>query len=286
MKERESLNGQAVSGLIEAGARMPVYFLCHGAGPWPWVPEMLDWHALMTEGLRNIPRQLARKPRTVLLISAHWEEPVFTVQSAAHPGMLYDYGGFAPHTYDLHYRASGSPELAGRVQQLLAQAGEDARADKQRGYDHGMFVPMAVIYPQADVPVLQLSLRSNLNAAQHLAVGRALAPLRDEGVLIIGSGSSYHNMRSFGPVGRAPSKLFDDWLAETLMQMTPLGRSQRLAAWERAPGARVAHPREEHLLPLMVVVGAAEQDQARRVYFEEAFMGSATLSSYCLGARA
>lgn len=286
MKERESLNSQAVSGLIEAGARMPVYFLCHGAGPWPWVPEMLDWHALMAEDLRNIPRQLACKPRAVLLISAHWEEPVFTVQSAAHPGMLYDYGGFPPHTYDLHYRASGSPELAVRVQQLLAQAGEDARADKQRGYDHGMFVPMAVIYPQADVPVLQLSLRSNLNAAEHLAVGRALAPLRDEGVLIIGSGSSYHNMRSFGPVGRAPSKLFDDWLAETLMQMTPAARSQRLAAWERAPGARVAHPREEHLLPLMVVVGAAEQDQARRVYFEEAFMGSATLSSYCLEAGA
>jgi aromatic ring-opening dioxygenase catalytic subunit (LigB family) len=143
-------------------------------------------------------------------------------------------------TPNLHYRAPGSPELAGRVQQLLAQAGEDVRADEQRGYDHGMFVPMAVIYPQADVPVLQLSLRSNLNAAEHLAVGRALAPLRDEGVLIIGSGSSYHNMRSFGPVGRAPSKLFDDWLAETLMQMTPAARSQRLADWERAPGARGA----------------------------------------------
>lgn len=286
MEEREGLGSQAVSGLMVAGARMPVYFLCHGAGPWPWVPEMHDWHALMAEGLRNIPRQLVHRPRAVLLISAHWEEPVFTVQSAAHPGMLYDYGGFPPHTYSLHYRAPGSPELAGRVQQLLAQAGEDTRADEQRGYDHGMFVPMAVIYPQADVPVLQLSLRSNLNAAEHLAVGRALAPLRDEGVLIIGSGSSYHNMRSFGPVGRAPSKLFDDWLAETLMQMTPATRSQRLADWDRAPGARTAHPREEHLLPLMVVVGAAEQDLARRVYFEEAFMDSATLSSYCLQAGA
>ena len=172
MEEREGLGSQAVSGLMVAGARMPVYFLCHGAGPWPWVPEMHDWHALMAEGLRNIPRQLARRPRAVLLISAHWEEPVFTVQSAAHPGMLYDYGGFPPQTYNLHYRAPGSSELAGRVQQLLAQAGEDVRADDQRGYDHGMFVPMTVIYPQADVPVLQLSLRSNLNAAEHLAVGR------------------------------------------------------------------------------------------------------------------
>jgi aromatic ring-opening dioxygenase catalytic subunit (LigB family) len=181
--------------------------------------------------------------------------------------MLYDYGGFPPHTYDLHYRASGSPELAGRVQQLLAQAGK-TRADKQRGYDHGMFVPMAVIYPQADVPVLQLSLRSNLNAAQHLAVGRALALLRDEGVLIIGSGSSYHNMRSFGP-GRAPSKLFDDWLAETLMQMTPAARSQRLAAWERA-SARAWRIRGG-ASAAVDGGGAAEQDQARRVYFEEAF---------------
>ena len=115
MEGRESLNSQAASGLMEAGARMPVYVLCHGAGPWPWVPEMHDWHALMTEGLRNIPRQLVRRPRAVLLISAHWEEAVFTVQSAAQPGMLYDCRGFPQHTCNLHYRAPGSPELAGRV---------------------------------------------------------------------------------------------------------------------------------------------------------------------------
>ena len=276
--------GASVSVPMNSDGRMPAYFLCHGAGPWPWVPEMRDWHAQMAAGLRDIPRQLRCTPRAVLLISAHWEEPVFTVQSAAQPGMLYDYGGFPPHTYSLHYRSPGAPELASRVLQLLAHSGIQAHADGQRGYDHGMFAPMAVIYPQADVPVLQLSLRSDLNAAEHLALGRALAPLRDEGVLIIGSGSSYHNMRTFGPIGRAPSKLFDDWLAETLMQVTPAERSQRLADWQAAPGARMAHPREEHLLPLMVVVGAAEQETARRVYFEEAFMNSATVSSYRLQA--
>lgn len=287
MHEHESLSSQrGGKGRVEEGSRLPVYFLCHGAGPWPWVPEMRDWHAQMAAGLRDIPRQLGRKPKAVLLISAHWEEPVFTVQSAAQPGMLYDYGGFPPHTYSVQYRSPGAPELASRVQQLLAQAGIEVSEDSQRGYDHGMFAPMAVIYPQADVPVLQLSLRSNLNATEHLAVGRALAPLRGEGVLIIGSGSSYHNMRTFGPMGRAPSSMFDDWLAETLMQVTSAERSQRLAQWEQAPGARVAHPREEHLLPLMVVVGAAEQDEARRVYFEEAFMDSATVSSYCLQGRA
>lgn len=287
MHKHESLSSQrGGKGRVEEGSRLPVYFLCHGAGPWPWVPEMRDWHAQMAAGLCDIPRQLGRKPKAVLLISAHWEEPVFTVQSAAQPGMLYDYGGFPPHTYSVQYRSPGAPELASRVQQLLAQACIEVSEDSQRGYDHGMFAPMAVIYPQADVPVLQLSLRSNLNATEHLAVGRALAPLRGEGVLIIGSGSSYHNMRTFGPMGRAPSRLFDDWLAETLMQVTSAERSQRLAQWEQAPGARMAHPREEHLLPLMVVVGAAEQDEARRVYFEEAFMDSATVSSYCLQGRA
>ncbi len=286
MGELERLGQQADFAAKEAEARLPVYFLCHGAGPWPWVSEMQDWHAQMAAGLRDIPRQLGRKPRAVLLISAHWEEAEFTVQSAAQPGMLYDYGGFPPNTYSLHYRSPGAPELAEHVLHLLARAGIKVREDSQRGYDHGMFAPMAVIYPQADVPVLQLSLRSSFSAAEHLAAGRALASLRDEGVLIIGSGSSYHNMRTFGPSGRGPSKLFDDWLAETLMLVTPAERSQRLSAWEQAPGARMAHPREEHLLPLMVAVGAAEQDAARRVYFEEAFMDSATVSSYCLSSEA
>ncbi|WP_120967538.1 class III extradiol ring-cleavage dioxygenase [Comamonas sp. lk] len=265
-------------------SRMQVYFICHGAGPWPWVAEMQAWHAQMADALRDIPRQLGRRPRAVLLISAHWEEPVFTVQSAQQPGMLYDYGGFPAHTYQVQYRSPGSPALAQRVERLLEQGGIAVRQDGQRGYDHGMFAPMQIIYPEAQVPVVQLSLRSNLNAAEHLAMGRALAALRDEEVLIIGSGASYHNMRTFGTAGHVPSKRFDDWLAQTMLQTTPAERSQRLADWESAPGARTAHPREEHLLPLMVVVGAAQQDAAQRVYFEERFMESATLSSYCLGA--
>ncbi|MEG0053099.1 MAG: class III extradiol ring-cleavage dioxygenase [Comamonas sp.] len=265
-------------------SRMPVYFICHGAGPWPWVAEMQAWHAQIADALRDIPRQLGRRPRAVLLISAHWEEPVFTVQSAQQPGMLYDYGGFPAYTYQVQYRSPGSPALAQRVERLLEQGGIAVRQDGQRGYDHGMFAPMQIIYPEAQVPVVQLSLRSNLNAAEHLAMGRALAALRDEEVLIIGSGASYHNMRTFGTAGHAPSKRFDDWLAQTMLQTTPAERSQRLADWESAPGARTAHPREEHLLPLMVVVGAAQQDAAQRVYFEERFMDSATMSSYCLGA--
>lgn len=267
-------------------SRMPVYFICHGAGPWPWVAEMQAWHAQMAQSLRDIAQQLGRRPQAVLLISAHWEEPVFTVQSAPQPGMLYDYGGFPPYTYQVQYRSPGSPALAQRVQQLLEQGGIAVHLDSQRGYDHGMFAPMQIIYPDAQVPVVQLSLRSNLNAAEHLALGLALAPLRDEDVLIIGSGASYHNMRTFGTAGHAPSKRFDDWLAQTMLQATGAERSQRLADWESAPGDRMAHPREEHLLPLMVAVGAAQQDAAQRIYFEEQFMESATLSSYCLSAGA
>lgn len=263
--------------------RMPVYFICHGAGPWPWVAEMQDWHAQMAASLRDIPRQLGALPQAILLISAHWEAAEFTVQSVVQPCMLYDYGGFPPHTYQVQYPSPGSPALAQRVQQLAQQGGIAVQADHQRGYDHGMFAPLQIIYPHAQVPVVQLSLRRSLNAAEHLALGRALAPLRDEGVLIMGSGSSYHNMRTFGVAGHSPSQLFDDWLAETLLYSSAAERSQRLAYWEQAPAARIAHPREEHLLPLMVVIGAAESDAAQRVYFEESFMGSATLSSYRLG---
>ena len=152
-----------------------------------------------------------------------------------------------------------------------------------RGFDHGMFAPMAVIYPRADVPVLQLSLKTGLAPADHLALGRALAPLRDEDVLIVGSGLSYHNLRAFGPAARAPSAAFDAWLESTLAMSDAATRSGTLAAWERAPAARLAHPREEHLVPLMVAVGAAESEAATRVYHEREFFGGITVSSYRLG---
>lgn len=275
---------KAVPDAVAAsGARMPTYFISHGGGPWPWVPEMQAMHGELAKALRDIPRQLGRTPKAILMISAHWEAPVFTVQTAAQPGMLYDYRGFPEQTYQVQYKAPGSPELAQRVTQLLGAAGIEVREDTQRAYDHGMFVPLHIIYPEANVPVVQLSLRTGLNPAEHLALGQALAPLRDEDVLILGSGQSYHNMHTYGMAGRAPSKQFDDWLAETMLQLSPQERSQRLADWESAPSARIAHPREEHLLPLMVVVGTAQQEAATRVYFEQVFMDSATVSSYRLG---
>lgn len=264
--------------------KLPTYFISHGGGPWPWMPEQLDGpYRHLAESLRQMPQQVASQPKAVLMVSAHWEEPVFTVMANAAPTMVYDYGGFPPHTYHVQYPAPGSPPLAQRVQDLLEGSGIDARQDAVRGFDHGMFSPMAVIYPEANVPVVQLSLKRGLDPLEHLALGRALAPLREEGVLIICSGLSYHNLRAFGPVAKQPSAAFDGWLQRVLIGGAPQQREKDLNNWEFAPAARQAHPREEHLLPLMVAVGAAELEPAKLVYHEDNFMGGLTVSSFMFG---
>jgi aromatic ring-opening dioxygenase catalytic subunit (LigB family) len=236
--------------------------------------------------LKDLPRQVGGKPKAVLSVSGHWEEREPAVMSGAHPPMVYDYGGFPEHTYHIRYPAPGSPEVAARVQALLQSAGFPARLDPARGFDHGTFAPLAAIFPEADVPVLQLSLRRDLDPAAHLAMGRALAPLRKEGVLILGSGLSYHNLRMMGPAAADPSRRFDAWLRETLLASTPEERTRRLIGWSQAPAARAAHPREDHLIPLMVAVGAAEGEGGTLVYHEDGFMGGVTASSFRFGAAA
>jgi aromatic ring-opening dioxygenase catalytic subunit (LigB family) len=240
----------------------------------------------LATSLADIPRQIGRRPDAILMISAHWEEPVFTVMGHPHPPMIYDYGGFPPHTYQVHYDAPGAPVLARRVQALIEAAGLPTRIDPERGFDHGMFSPMAVIYPRADVPVVQLSLRRGLDPAEHIALGRAIAPLRGENILIIGSGLSYHNLRAFGPQAREASKAFDDWLCHATLDATGQPRTERLLQWSAAPAARIAHPREEHLIPLMVAAGAAENEAGERVYHEDAFMGGISVTSLRFGAAA
>lgn len=266
-------------------SRLPTYFISHGGGPWPWMKkEMGPTYDKLAASLADMPRQIGRKPSAILMVSAHWEAPAFTVQGNPKPPMIYDYGGFPAHTYEVHYDSPGSPELAQRVQSLIAAAGLPVQIDPERGYDHGMFSPMAAIYPQADVPVVQLSLRRGLDPAEHLALGRAIAPLRDENVLIVGSGLSYHNLRNFGPQAHGVSKAFDDWLDEAVVKSDAAGRSAQLLDWASAPAARMAHPREEHLIPLMVAVGAAESEAGERVYHEDAFMGGLVVSSFRFGA--
>ena len=242
--------------------RMPVVYLPHGGGPWPWI-EMVDRgeHASMSaylDGLRALP---PTKPKAVLVISAHWEAAVPTVMTSTQPPMLFDYYGFPEHTYKLSWPAPGEPALAARVQALLAEAGIATATDGERGFDHGTFVPLKLVYPDAEIPTVQLSLQVGLDPARHLAIGRALAPLRDEGVFIVGSGSSYHNLRKFGdPRAQADAGAFDTWLG-TAATAEAAARDASLTAWTEAPSARAAHPREEHLLPLMVIAGAAGVDR-------------------------
>lgn len=254
---------------------MPTVYVPHGGGPWPFVDvgfgDPDEWQRLRDylAALASVPPE---KPRAVLVVTAHWEEPRPTVSSSAAPPMLYDYGGFPPAAYALSWPAPGDPGLAAEVCALLESAGIASAANPTRGFDHGTFVPMKLAYPMADVPCVQLSLVRGLDPLAHLAIGRALEPLRNQGVFIVGSGSSYHNMQGFG-VGAAlaASVEFDSWLRAVVV----LSRAEREAAlvdWANAPSARRCHPREEHLLPLMVVAGAAGGDLPS-VSFSDRVMG-------------
>lgn len=243
--------------------RMPVAFVPHGGGPWPFadlgVPKAEhDALAGYLDQLRLLP---ATPPKALLVVSAHWEERVPTVMTSPKPPMLFDYYGFPDATYQLSWPAPGAPAIASRVRELLAAAGFESAEDDQRGYDHGTFVPLMLTYPKADIPTIQLSLKAGLDPKEHLALGRALAPLRDEGVFIIGSGMTFHNMRAFrSRGGGSDAETFDAWLRETTTAEADV-RDQGLAEWAKAPAARGAHPREEHLLPLMVIAGAAGKDR-------------------------
>jgi len=263
--------------------RLPVYFISHGGGPWSYMDDpSRAAYAKLEAALAGMPRQIGITPKAVLMISAHWEEPRFTLTSSPKPPMIYDYGGFPDYTYHIHYDAPGDPALAARVKALLEASGIAAQLDPERGFDHGAFTPLNVIYPNADVPVVQLSLKTGLDPATHLGMGRALSSLRDEGVLIVGSGLSYHNLREFfSPRAWGPSKEFDAWLNGALLGGSSADRGKLLTAWKSAPSARAAHPREEHLLPLMVAVGAAGDDIAELTYHEKDFLGGITVSSYC-----
>ena len=244
-------------------SRLPTIFLPHGGGPWPFVdlglpPEEVASLTAYLQGLSALPQA---RPEALLIISAHWEEPVPTVMSGPAPPLLFDYFGFPPEAYQLTWPAPGSPSLASHVRDLLGAAGFATAEDRTRGYDHGTFVPLKLGWPDADIPVVQLSLKRGLDPVEHLAIGRSLAPLRDEGVFILGSGMSFHNLRAIGDPRAAPvSETFDAWLRQATASDAE-SRDRALASWTNAPGARSAHPREEHLLPLMVVAGAAGTDR-------------------------
>ena len=244
--------------------RTPTYYIPHGGGPcffMDWSPPD-TWNTLGA-WLRALPSELETPPVALLVVSAHWVEEEFTILSKPEPELFYDYYGFPEHTYELSWPAPGAPEFLPKLRRLLDAAGIPYASDPERDFDHGVFIPGLLSFPQADVPVLQISLRSGFDPAAHLALGEALAPLRDEGVLIVGSGMSFHNMRVFhyGDNDLIPSsEEFDVWLREAVAGTSPEERARLLTDWERAPGGRFAHPYEDHLLPLMVTAGAAGTD--------------------------
>lgn len=247
--------------------RQPSFYIPHGGGPCFFMPDPAGTWAGMATFLKGLRNELPEQPKAILVISGHWETDGFRLTGSTNPSLLFDYYGFPDYTYELRYDAPGTPDLAERTADLLRASGFSAALDDQRGYDHGVFVPMKVAFPEATIPIVQMSLDRSLDPELHGAAGAALASLRDEGVLILGSGMSFHNMRGYGdPRFTTPSLAFDHWLRDAVQQPGP-ARRQALAQWQQAPAGRLSHPREEHLLPLMVAAGAAE-GPGRRVYGE------------------
>ena len=248
---------------------MPTWFIPHGAGPcffMDWNPS--DAWNKTGKFLKDLPSTLPAKPKAILMISAHWMESTISLTGAQNPELIYDYHGFPSHTYDLQYPAEGHPAFAQEIVETLVSSQIKAKIDASRGFDHGMFIPMLLMFPKADIPVIQLSLHSNLDPQTHFNLGVALEKFRDQGVLVIGSGMSFHNMRGYGQPAFGPiSDEFDEWLAE-VVESDPVKRNQALIDWANAPSARLCHPpgQEEHLLPLMVVAGAASKEQGYKVF--------------------
>lgn len=266
--------------------RLPTYFLSHGGGPWPWLKaERGSMYDRLEASLHDVRRELGEAPRAVLMVSGHWEADHYLLSSSANPPMVYDYGGFPEHTYRIRYDAPGDPALAGTVSAMLERGGISSGLDPQRGFDHGTFTVMHTMYPDADMPLLQLSVNANYDPAEHIKVGKLLTPLRDQGVLIVGSGFSFHDTRAMrSGAGKEASAAFDRWLGHTLLDVPADERQRELLQWTEAPAARLAHPQEDHLIPLMVAVGAADGDAGTRVYHQQDFMGMITVSSYRFGA--
>ena len=250
-----------------------IVFFSHGGGPLPILGDA--GHKAMVDFMHRLPSQLGR-PDAILVISAHWEEGAATLLGSYTPPMLYDYYGFPDEAYEITYPAPGSPDLANRIAGLLRKCNIPARIDPQRGFDHGLFVPLKLMYPHADIPSLQLSLLRGLDPAAHIALGKALRELMHENILVVGSGFSFHNMRAFTWQGTSvpdpANDAFQHWLIEVCTgPMSQSERERRLIEWEKAPSARYCHPREEHLLPLHVCFGMS--DKPATTVFDDHILG-------------
>lgn len=250
-----------------------IIYFSHGGGPLPILGD--ESHKAMIEFMKDLPAQ-TKRPEAIIVISAHWEENVATLLGAPTPTMFYDYYGFPDEAYKIVYPAPGHPELAERISKLLNKNHIPTHIDLQRGFDHGLFIPLNLMYPDASIPALQLSLLRGLDPSAHIALGKGLRELVTENILIIGSGFSFHNMRAFSWQGKndpdRDNDNFQNWLVDVCCEPIPHSeRETHLVNWENAPGARYCHPREEHLLPLHVCTGMASQ--AAELVFDDYILG-------------
>jgi len=256
------------------------------------LPSLFVSHGAPTLSLEDVPAraflaglgQTMPRPRAILVASAHWETASPEISTATKPETIHDFSGFPPELYRMNYAAPGAPDVAAQAMALLDKAGLGTAADPQQGLDHGAWVPLRLMYPAADIPVAQISIQPHLGAAHHIALGRALAALRREDVLIIGSGGAVHNLRTlrYGSHDTIPdwARHFDDWLAAHL----ETGDDAALGDYRRlAPNAAQAHPRDEHLLPVFVAYGAGGA-AARGTRIHTSFThGSLSMAAYSFG---
>ncbi len=246
--------------------KLPTFYIPHGGGPWHVMDDAFGdpvGYSHLREYLENIGNQYNKRIQAILAISAHWEEDLPTIHFGSNPPLLYDYYGFPESTYHLDWHAPGNPKLAERIENLLKTIGFTTKREYKRGFDHGTFVPLMIAFPKSEIPIVQLSLVKTLDPEAHINLGKALEPLRNEGVLIIGSGMSYHNMRGFmsGETNTIiNSEKFDNWLLKTVSNTDINERNTALMNWQKAPAALECHPRSEHLVPLFVIAGAAGDD--------------------------
>lgn len=255
---------------------LPSLFVSHGA------PDLALADLPAARFLAELGESLPR-PRAILVVSAHWERPVPAITTSPAPATIHDFLGWPRELYGLRYPAPGAPWLAERVAGLLAEAGLPLAADPARGLDHGAWVPLRLGWPAADIPVAQLALIRGGDARAHLALGRALAPLRAEGVLVLGSGAAVHNLGTLAPEGTPPpawARAFDAWLAEALAA----GVHEALCQFPATPPtARAAHPSPEHLMPLFVALGAGGEDGAAVRLHDSWSYGSLSMAAYAFG---
>ena len=252
---------------------LPTLFLSHGS----------PMHAIQPGAVRSVWESLGRalpRPKALLIASAHWETNIPAFTAGAKPETIHDFYGFPKPLYQIQYPAPGAPEVALRAIQLLEKENLKAVADPQRGLDHGAWSPLLYMYPDADVPVVQASIQTPLGPAHHLALGRALAPLAHEGILILGSGHMTHNLRERGGDGAAPLpyvKEFQAWVHHRIEEKDFDALNDYRA---RSPGGARAHPTDEHFLPLFVALGAADRDYRAERLYDGIETGSLAMDAY------